>query len=88
VKARLEPGGDGGTDVHVRVVEWFVFLVPGLLLILGVCLTAKAPTGAEVLKGAAMTLWVFLIAAGLYFLEAHFVRRIFVRVLGGNPGAA
>jgi hypothetical protein len=81
VSGQLIPRADGGTDVLVRVINWFVYLMFGLVVgvLTYVALTSHA-TRSEIVKGALVFSWLLLCAAGIYAGEVSFVKKIFVRL--------
>jgi len=83
VAGEIVPRADGGTDVLVRVIEWFVFFLAGILVVfavLGIVVSARAATASQILKGVALAAWMLLTGTALYVIEARFVRKIFARI--------
>jgi hypothetical protein len=80
ISGEIVPRADGGTDILVRVFEWFVFLLPGVFVLLGIYFAAVADGRSEFLKALAMIGWSVAVGAALYAAEAAFARSIFARI--------
>ncbi len=85
VSGEIISRSDGGTDVVVRVVEWFVFLLFGLVTIGGAIAVSHAESVSDAAKGIGVIMWMLLCAAGIYAAEAVFVRSIFARLFSDSP---
>jgi hypothetical protein len=79
VAGEIIPRHDGGTDVIVRVRNWFALLMAALVVIADLALV-HASAAAERLAALGMAAWLLLICAGIYAAEAAFVRGIFKRI--------
>jgi hypothetical protein len=80
VSGQIIPRSDGGTDIVVRVVEWFSFLLGLPLLALSICFGVKAGSATERLESAGMSAWLMLILSAMYIGQVLFVRGIFKRL--------
>jgi hypothetical protein len=81
VSGQLVPRTDGGTDVVVRVINWFVYLMTGFMVVMaGAVIVNGGSDRAGIVKGVLIGSWLLLCAAGIYATEATFVKKIFGRL--------
>ena len=71
---------DGGTDILVRVIEIFVFLIAAPFIAFAVFFAVNAETPAVLWKSIGMIAWIVVVMTALYAAEAAFVRTIFARL--------
>jgi hypothetical protein len=82
VSGKLVPRSDGGTDVVVRVVNWFVFIMSAFVVFVPLVPLFSESSTAAVFKTVAIQSWLLVCLAGLYWAEVAFVKRIFKRIYG------
>ena len=80
VSGQIVPRPDGGTDIVVRVIEWFVFVMGSFGVTVTLVFVFNAASTAEMLKAIALCGWLLVVMAGIYAAEAVFVRNIFARI--------
>jgi len=86
VSGQVHPTAPGATEVHVRVFDWFPFLL-SIPLAAGALFAPFGLGGTLSLSGFAMAAWLLFIAVGLHLSEARFVKNIFVRILESRDPA-
>jgi hypothetical protein len=86
VSGQVHPTLHGATEVHVRVVDWFAFLL-SIPLAAGALYTSFGLGRTSGFSGLAMATWLLVLAVGLHLLEARFVKNILVRILESREPA-
>lgn len=80
IRGEVIPRADGGTDVLVRAIDWFIYIVPGFFIILSVYFMLFSQTVEERWGGVKMFAEISLMATILYAIEMFRVRRLFEQV--------
>lgn len=80
IRGEVFPRADGGTDILVRAIDWFIYIVPGFFIVLSVYFMLFSQTAEERWSGLGMFAEVGTIATILYAIEMIRVRRLFEQV--------
>jgi hypothetical protein len=75
VRGQIVTRADGGTDILIRAIDWFIYIVPTPFMLLG--LYWMIFSAEERWGGAKMFCGTLVVALMLYFIEVTRVRRLF-----------
>jgi hypothetical protein len=82
VRGEVTARADGGTDISIRAVYWFIFTVPAFFILLSIYFTVWPDTPDDRIGGLKMFAEVLIVAVILYSVEMVRVRHLLEEVFG------
>lgn len=80
VSGEIIPRPDGGVDINVRIIDWFIYVFGAPFFALLIFFAVTGETVADKWKAAGGVLWLAIILSVVYLADAQFVRSIFERI--------
>ena len=80
IRGTVVPRAEGGTDISLRITNWFAVLFPSVFILLSLWFAAASADTSDRIKSLAMATWLAIASVGLYAAEIAFARSIIERM--------